>query len=246
MKPAPLLTLLLLLTPALAPRLHSAAPPSPPVDAILQAWIKGSGGQSALEKIRSRIINGTIEVAALGATGSFEERAKAPDKRVARTELTGLGTLREGFDGRIAWSSMPGMGLTDKTGTELARAKRDATFLRELRFKELYERLEAKGTDRVGDQLALILEATPKEGGLDRFFFNAKSGLLLRQESTVLTATGDVQVEVLYEDYRQVDAVMIPHRVRLTKPAEIAFTIRVSEVRQNIDIPDREFAKPAN
>ena len=224
---------------------QAAAPTSAAVDKILDAWIQGSGGRGALEKIQSRITKATIEISALGATGSYEERSKAPGKRVTRTEITGLGTLREGFDGQVAWSEMPGVGLSEKAGTELARAQRDAVFCRELHLKDLYERLEANGEAKVGDLPALVLEATPKEGGMDRYYFDAKSGLLLRLESTVASANGPVVVELLFEDHRKVDGLMLPHRVRLIRPTEIAFTLRVTDLTHNANLPDSEFTKPA-
>ncbi len=225
--------------------LQAADTPLPSVDAILQKWIDASGGRAALEKIRSRVAKGTLELVSMGVTNiSFELKSKAPNKQVSKAEVEGYGTRRDGFDGKVAWEEQPGSAATEKTGTELARAQRGALFPRELKFKETYERIRVKERSTVGKATVYVVEAAPKAGDPELFHFDVQSGLLLRQDSIAELPSGRGTLEVYFEDYRTVDGVKLAFTVRMPKPDDLNMVIRLAEVKHNVDIPDAEFAKP--
>lgn len=226
--------------------LLSALAANPTPDELIQRWIDGSGGKATLDKLKTVVIKGTIEVQAVNASGPFEAVAKSPNKRATRTELQGIGTIREGFDGRIAWTAMPGLGVSEKSGADLARSRREAVFNRELHFKEIYPSLTVIGPGTVGDRKTWILEAKPADGDPVRLHLDATTGLPLRSDETIDGMGGKTQLEVLFEDYRAVNGAQVPHRVRLVKPTEAAFTLKVSEVLQNVPVEDSRFAQPAN
>jgi hypothetical protein len=157
--------------------------------------------------------------------------------------VPGFGEAREVCNGTSAWSINP-TGTTEKTGTQLARARREAVFQRELRFKELYERLQVQGSTGINGRDAWIVVATPKGEPDERYFFDTQSGLLVRSEAQVDGPNGPVNASVDFDDYRVVDGVKLAHRVRLTQPAEMAFTMQLTEVRHNQPIPDTAFSPP--
>ncbi len=217
----------------------------PTVEQVLASNVKASGGKEALEKIHTRIAKGTMEMTGMNVTATFEFFVKAPNKRASRTEVQGFGVVREGYDGSVGWELNPASGLRVRTGAELARARRDATFNRELHMKELYDKLEVTGRATVGQAEAYVLLATPKEGQPEKYYYDAKSGLLLRQDSTLDTPNGPMDMEVYLEDYRDVDGLKQPFTVRIPKPAELNMVLKFTEIKQNVEIADSEFAKPA-
>jgi hypothetical protein len=190
-------------------------------------------------------LQGRIQVGALGAEGAFKAAAKAPNKQVSSMELAGLATLREGYDGKVAWTVLPFQGSSEKSGEELERVQRTSVFPRELKLKDVYARFEVKGATRLKDGDAWLLEAFPKRGKPDRFYFDQKSGLLLREEATVKSLMGEMTFIFDFSDYRDVDGVKVAFSIDMPQPAELGFKIRVDSVKQNVPLPDSEFSKPA-
>lgn len=216
----------------------------PTVREILDRYVAGSGGRAALEKIQTRVMKGNIEVTALGATGQFTVRNKAPNRQTTLFEFGGFGSVREGFDGTVAWSAVPLQGVTRKKGSELARAKRSTVFPRELRLEEVYERLEFKGSAPVGTNTAWVLEGVVKEGPPDRLYFDQKSGLLLREETKVESVAGELAFQIDFEDYRLVDGVKVPFLMKVPQPAQIGFRVQFEEVKHNVELADSVFGEP--
>lgn len=216
----------------------------PTASQVLDRYIEATGGRAALEKLKSRVMKGTVEVTALGASGQFEVRAMAPNRQVSKIEFGGFGILREGYDGTNAWTAVPGMGVRLKSGGELARTQRTMGFPRELRIAESYARLEVKGPAKVGAADAWLVEGSPKEGKPDRFYFDQKSGLLLREESTVESAVGEMIFQIDLDDYRVVDGVKVPFSIRIPQPAEMGFHVKIAEVKHNGEVSESEFSRP--
>jgi hypothetical protein len=225
----------------------SAAEPAakPTADQILDRYLEATGGRAALERLQTRIMKGRVEVTALGTDGAFEVRAKAPNKQVSQIAFEGFGSMREGYDGTVAWSAAPFQGVRVKEGGDLARVQRTTVFPRELKWKQVYQRLEVRGAEKVNGVDTWLVEGYPKTGKPDKLYFDQKSGLLVREESTVTSVVGELTFQVDLGDYREVDGVQVAFSIRMPKPAEVGFNIKIEEVKHNVAIPDAEFAKPA-
>jgi hypothetical protein len=221
----------------------AADPKSPTAEQILDRYIEATGGRAALERLKSRVMKGTIEMAMLGISGEFEVFEKSPNKKASKTDLKGFGVIREGYDGQVAWSSAPFQGVAVKRGAELARVQRSALFPRELKLQEAYERLEVKGATNIGATVTWVVEAVTRDG-VDTLYFDQKSGLLIREETVVKTALGEITFQNDLGDYREVDGIKVPFSIRLPKPAEVGFSVRFTHVKHNVEIPDSAFAKP--
>ncbi|HXG67075.1 MAG TPA: hypothetical protein VNO70_18370 [Blastocatellia bacterium] len=216
----------------------------PTTDQILDKFVQASGGKAAIEKITSRTQKGTFDLPAMGASGTVEIYEKAPNKTVAIIDITGFGVIREGFNGTVAWAEDPQQGLREKTGAELAAAKLDSVFHRPLKLKELFPKMTLKGKEKVGEREAYLIEATPAEGSMEKWYFDTQTGLLIRSDSERESPMGKMPVETYLEDYRDVDGVKLPHTIRQSTPA-FAVSIKISEVKQNVEIEDAKFNKPA-
>lgn len=223
-----------------------AAEANPTVDQILDRYLESLGGRAALERLKTRVIQGEVEMVSLGVRGKLEVQNKAPNLQTSKIEFDGFGTMREGYDGKVAWSAAPFQGVTEKKGGELARVQRTMWFPRELRFKESYSRMEAKGSVKVGSTETWLVEGWPAAGKPDRLFFDKKTGLLVREESTVETAMGEMTFEIELGDYRVVDGVKVPHQHRIPKPEALNLRITVAQVVHNSDLKDSAFEKPKN
>ena len=215
----------------------------PTIDQILDKYTAGAGGRAAIEKITTVDGKGTIDIPDAGVSGTVELLQKAPDKALTIVTITGVGEQREGFDGTVGWSSDPQNGLRQKSGVELAEARREATLGREIKMKTLYPTMVVKGREKVDETDAYVVEATPAEGAPVKLYFDAATGLLVRRTATRQMPTGPLEVELTFSDFRAVDGVKRPFTIRQSTSLFTA-TIHLTEVKQNVPIDDTVFKPP--
>jgi hypothetical protein len=215
----------------------------PTAQQLIARFVRAIGGRAAIEKVRSRVAIGTTDRGG-GTPLSLELSEKAPNKFLSVVEAPGQGAEREGFDGRVGWQSTPDQGVQELTGAMLVAVRRNAQFYRWLRMKELFVKLEASGTAKVGDREAYVMEATPAEGYPEKFYFDTTTGLLLKRDYKLDSPQGVISFETFYDDYRTVDGIKLPFELRSVGP-DIAVHYKFTEIRQNVELDDARFAKPA-
>src|SRR5215813_4835567 len=216
----------------------------PTVDQILDKYIQASGGRQAVEKITSRVTKGTVELSTMGLKGDIEIYAKAPNKTLTIINLSGLGEFREGYDGKIAWSQNPMMGLREKSGDELTAIAQTSDIHSQIKTRQLYSKLEFKGKEKVGNRETYVILATPADGAPVKMYFDTQTGLIARTDMTLETPEGQLQIETTVDDYREVDGIKIPFTMRQESSASSA-VIKLTEVKHNVAIDDAKFIKPS-
>ena len=200
----------------------------PTVDQILDKHVRAIGGKNAYDKLTTRIAKGTIRIQAgkEAFTGSYEDYAEAPNKRVQfiRFSLSN-GTeydTSHGFNGAIGWGSeigKNGVRFNKLSGAKLVAAMREADFYSGIKLKQLYSGLRLKGNKRIASRQFYIVEAIPEEGNPETLYFDTKTGLLARRdiEQNNMAAVQPV-AQTYYEDYKEVDGIMLPLTLRQVSP----------------------------
>jgi zinc protease len=216
----------------------------PGVDEILEKYVKALGGKEAIEKISSRSAKGTFEIEAMNLSGDMETYNKAPNKFVNLLTIPGAGGAGQGYDGAKGWESNPMTGLRDLDGEELAVMKREADLYQPLNLKKHFTKLEVKGKDTVGASETYVVIATPPQGGPEKFYFDAATGLLVRVDAERETAQGKMASEEYFEDYKDVGGVKTPHLLKVISPM-FSVKIKYTDIKTNVEIDDAKFNKPS-
>ena len=188
-------------------------------------------------------MKGTVEIAPMGIKGTLESQAVAPDKSHTKMNLAGIGESVESYDGKVSWSANPLQGNRDKTGEELLQTKLISNFHREINLEKLYPKMEVKGIEKIGEKDAYVVVGTPEGLAPETFYFDKQSGLILRTDSVFVSPEGKMPAKTFYEDFREVDGVKIPHKIRAVLPQFEIITI-VTEIKHGAPIDDAKFAKP--
>jgi outer membrane lipoprotein-sorting protein len=229
--------------PAEKPAETKAAETLPSVEEIIKKYEEALGGKAATEKVTSRIMKGTLEVTNFGATGTFEIMNKAPNKYVSTAVVDSYGTVQTGFDGSSAWSSNPQTGATKMEGESAAQMRRQADYLAEFKLREHFPKMTLKEKLKVGEKETYVVEAVPAEGGPEKFYFEIQTGLMIRRDAETQGPEGKVPTEFFLEDYREVEGVKIPFRLRQNTPM-YNIEIKFIESKQNVEIEDSRFEMP--
>lgn len=231
---------------ALPARAQTASPPAalPSVDQILDKYVSALGGRQAILKISSRVAKGTFELDQMPGPATTVIYAKAPNKIYTDTESPMLGTYKRGYDGTTGWQDTPQTGLTDVTGSSLEDMKRGADFYGDINLHDLFPKMTVKGKETVDGHNAYVIEAVPKDGRPETWYFDAETGLKIRNVMQSEGPNGTVEVDTTLGDYREVDGVKMPFKIHQSM-GMISFTIQLTDVKQNVPIDDAIFKKPA-
>ncbi|MBI3951065.1 MAG: DUF620 domain-containing protein [Acidobacteria bacterium] len=221
-----------------------AKKPDTTVEQVLEKFVAATGGRAAYEKIATMVSKGTLEIVGQGITGTIEIYAKAPNKLLLVQSITGIGEVKQGTDGQVVWSQDPFQGIRELEGVELANFKRRATFNADLKWRELYEKVELVGTEKVEDRDTYVIRLTPSVGKPITRSYDAQTFLLLREASVYEGAQGTMPGEEYPSDYRDVNGVKVAFQSRAKLPVGEVL-VKLTEVKTNVEIDDAKFAKPA-
>lgn len=212
---------------------------------ILECSIEATGGREAYAKLASTVAKGVLEFEPQHLHGAIEFYAKAPNKRLVITRLENIGEILQGFDGQVAWMSNPMEGRVVRVeGAEAERIRREADFHRPLRWRELYTKVELAGKQTVDGRATYVVRLTPRQGKPLTHYYDAESFLLVRQDLVQQTTQGELPVQALLSDYRDVDGIKVPFRIEQQMPMG-KMVIVFHEIRNNVVIEDARFAMPA-
>lgn len=224
------------------------------VDDVIEKHLAATGGRAALNKIKSRVTTGkiTLTTPAGDVDGSIEMYAKAPNKSrtVIKVDLSSfnLGQMVQDqrFDGTSGYAIDSLQGNREITGDqlEIARAGRFPSPLMD--YKSAGVKAELLGKEKLGTGEAYVIRLTPPAGPAPRIFIDAESYMIAKTIITINVPQlgSNVEQNVELSDYRDVDGVKVPFRIRSVNSLQ-AITMTFSKVEQNTDIDDKSFSKPA-
>lgn len=218
-----------------------ASAPLPTVEQVLEKYVQALGGREALAKVTTRVVRGS-RVGADGVLVPEEVYQKAPDRMSVKTSYPNV-TFTSGFDGAHAWAR-DNKGA-DQLNDQFAEAlRREAEFFSGVRLRELYPHANVVGSETLGGRETYVVSAAAADGGEEKFYFDAQTGLLVRRYLEFRTPLGRTPVQVDYGDYREVDGVKLPFQLRWSN-ARYSWGRKVDEVRQNVPVDDATFNPPA-
>ena len=232
--------------PALAqttPKQSTAKPPT--AEQVLDGYVKAIGGRKAIEQHTSLTMTGTLEVVNFGLKGTVEIISKEPSKIAVTTTIEGMGTTRQGYDGKTGWSVDPLSGLRDMDSREIALVER-SVFSSDVRWREVWKSAELIETTVLDGRNVHVVRLTPppNAGSPTTNFYDAESGLLVRTEMVIETSAATMPVTTTLSDYRKIGNVLIAMRMVQALPTATLVT-QFSDVRFDVKVDDAVFAKPA-
>jgi len=217
----------------------------PAAEVVIERFIQVTGGRPAYEKLHSQITMGSVEFLGAGIKGKFAEYRAEPARIYRSFDFPNTGRIEAGADGDVAWERSSETGPRLKTGDDKAGALRDATFNALLRWRQLYSRVECTGKDVVGGETCYRLLLTPKTGKPVTYWYDLESGLLVKVAMTSETPTlGEILTETFLGDYRNVEGILLPHRVNRKVLSQEILTL-VESIQLNAPIPEGRFDIPA-
>ena len=210
-------------------------------ESLVARYVEAIGGRAAIEQMPGRWERGRVEIPAQGMNLSYELFAAA-NRMVQVTVIPGLGTIRSGFDGEVAWSINPAVGPQVLDGTQLQQSREGADPLAALhpeRYVSAMQTLEE--TDFGGARCYRVRVTTPWGESYDEFF-NKETGLIQGGIRQQISPQGSLEITAQITEYHTAGGVLLPRVTRArVMGMELVNTVDSTEVRA---IPDSVFALP--
>lgn len=179
---------------------------------ILERFNKAVDPQGRIPSIEGIRTTVTMEMPAMGMSMTINSAARRPNQIIVDTEIPSVGAMRQGYDGTTAWAIDPMQGPRILSGLEAAALVEGSTFNSMTRSPDLFSAMDPAGTADVGGDAATCVKFTWKSGRETTDCFSNASGLMTRSVTKQVTQAGEMEVEMLLKDYRNVNGMMIPHR----------------------------------
>jgi len=224
-------------------------PTAPSVDQIFNKYIQGLGGAQRLAGLTSFVGHGTYEgFDTEGDKVPVDIYAKAPNQLTTVVHLKTGDNIRT-YDGRNFWTTSAGtflpLPVLVMSGGELEGAKLDAALSFPAQIKQtLKDWRTGFPSTTIDDNEVEIVQGTNADNTPVKFFFDKKSGLLLRQLRFTDTPIGLNPTQIDYADYRDVSGVKVPFHWTVTW-TDGRSTTELTSVQPNVAIDAAKFARPA-
>jgi hypothetical protein len=206
---------------------------------VVDQYVKAMGGGRVLAKIQTLTLEGTFTTDD-GKTGTYTLDTKLPNRYYSEL-LVGEKNLIEAYNGKSAWHQNAAGELGTLVGPEGMQLEAAAQVYnsRLLNLKKNKITLALAGHAQVRGKDVLQLEVTTATGVKRQVFFDAQTHLIVKEAATI----GGIEEEILYDDYRLVDGVKLPHKIELHRGND-KYDVIVTRAVINGTIGERVFDFP--
>ena len=194
-----------------------AAPVSaqlPSAREIHAKYVKALGGEEVLKKHSQMHLTGNFEVPAAGMNGTIEIWSLAPDKLLTTQEIPGIGQLKSGYDGKVAWQIHPMMGAMVLTGKQLEQVKQQADFLAVLTPDKYFQSMETVEKTNFDGKEAYKIKIVTKAGEEYFEYYDVNSGVNLGTVRKLESPQGSIESTSYMSDHKLIDGHLVPMKMR--------------------------------
>jgi hypothetical protein len=229
--------------PASAAAQGKTASRLPAPEKVVASYLKALGGRKRVAAAREAVYEWDVSRND-SAAGRARLRLKSPSS-FRLDLLLAEGESGEAANATTAWARAAAGRLRTLTDAESLAARLQA-LLEASRFADFRKQkvlARTVGTETAGGEAAYVVEFSNKAGARLRYWFGARSGLMLRMSDE---ARG---LSVAFADWRAVAGSPLaaePHRLEITRGAEAPLVLALRNVRYDLALADSAFEPPGD
>jgi hypothetical protein len=215
----------------------------PSLKEILDHAQKAGGSEEAWKSVNTRLMKGVYQSEDSSDFVGMEIYQKSPDKTLFKMKMPHDIVMRDVCDGKSAWIEDTRGGYHEYSGAALESRIRRSQFSEEANMILIAATGKVLGVEKVGTRSAYVVEYSPQKDETSKLYFDTESGLEIRSEETFQSPEGLYVVKLDMDDYREVDGIKFPFRMKRTEKGAV-INIRLTAVKNNYPIEDELFVKP--
>lgn len=174
---------------------------------IIKKYLDAIGGEATLQTINTINIDFDASVQGMSLTGNVKKMN--PDKELTTVSLNGNTVVKNVFDGTKGYIEMQGQ-KKDMEAREISNKKEMGGIFRQLKYSQPDYKLSVDGIEKINGEDAYKLIVTSASGKKNTEYYDVKSGLLKKVESTEITAAGETPTVLEYKDYKKFGSILFP------------------------------------
>lgn len=188
--------------------------PDPPgYDAkAMDVWAKmvdAMGGEAAIRRHTYRTIRGKRNMGGM-IDATYEEIAAAPNKRIDRMEMGGMGKQESGYNGTVGWTMSMHDGIKEMNEEELADFAAQADFYAQLNPKEHHRSIVYVGQRKYNDKMCHEVRMTRESGEVETHFLETATYLPIGWIGNVQSNMGPIELTQVVDAFKTFDGEVIP------------------------------------
>ena len=220
----------------------AAAARSP--QAILADAVKATGGEAAWNAHKTARYHVETVFQGMGLSGSGERFVTRTGKAFTTVEMAGLGNVREGTNGSVAWTQEPLHGLRILEGVEAEQSRIGAAWNADMQAAELFTKLESANEPGADGTMLECVTATPRVGAPIRNCYDARTHLQVTQSGVRVGPEGSIPFRATVSDWRDIGGIKMPFQSN-TQLGPITLVDRIKSVTFDETIDEKMFDPPA-
>jgi photosynthetic reaction center cytochrome c subunit len=207
---------------------------------IIAKYQQAIGGKDAFDKITSLKLEGTVS-SGEGREFQVTIYKKAPNFYLSSSQ-SHFGTFEEGYNGKTGWEKNP-RGVREINQPDIQDLKLEADFYSPLDFLKNYSALKFSDVQVINNDTVYVVEGTSSSIRRYKFYFSTRTGILLREIQYDKTLLGDLQTEMDYRHYKNVNGILFPDEIHVAN-YERNEDIKYSNISANVPVEDSMFEMP--
>ena len=218
------------------PEFSKPIPEGVTASSVMASYIEAIGGNAAVESVQTMLFNAEVTIEGAPFKPTAVIKSMAPNKSSMEMSIAGMGTImKQKFDGTTGYAEQQGM-KQPMSEEDVAEQASQKGLFPEAHYTadeiELMSLSDLEGTDVYKIKVKGVSESFR--------YYDANSGLLLREEATEEAQGQSVTTITVHSDYRAVDGVMIPFGRKITAGPQV-FGFNASEVMVNSGVTEADF-----
>ena len=218
------------------PEFSKPIPEGVTASSVMASYVEAIGGNVAVESVQTMLFNAEVTIEGAPFKPTAVIKAMAPNKSSMEMSIAGMGTImKQKFDGTTGYAEQQGM-KQPMSEEDVAEQASQKGLFPEAHYTadeiELMSLSDLDGTDVYKIKVKGVSESFR--------YYDANSGLLLREEATEEAQGQSVTTITVHSDYRAVDGVMIPFGRKITAGPQV-FGFNASEVVVNSGVTEADF-----
>ncbi|MCK5401948.1 MAG: insulinase family protein [Flavobacteriaceae bacterium] len=224
--------------PVEKPEFIKPIPDDVTAQSVIDNYLTAIGGKDNAMTVKTVHSSADVTIEGAPFAPKAEIKQMAPNKESMEMSVEGMGVLmKQKFNGETGFIEQQGRKMPME-GNMLDIQKSKITLFPELYYNDTYKlSLESLTTIDGNDVYKVKVE---KDGKVSFKYYNAETGLLTREESTVTVGGNEITSVVDYSKYSPVKGVQFPyHQIIRSGPQTLIF--KINNVLVNEGVSDEDF-----
>ncbi|HJU72950.1 MAG TPA: hypothetical protein VJ717_04325 [Gemmatimonadaceae bacterium] len=177
---------------------------------LIAKYVEAVGGVEAFKKYKSVRVKAALDIPAQGMSGTLTILSRLPNETMMKIEIPGIGEMKQGSNGEVAWFSNPMQGSRVITGKEAEAMTEGPDPLNYLRLSSNIASSETVEKATFDGKECYKVKHTYKSGRTSFDCFSPTDGLIIATVAKQSTPMGDVEQTTILSAYKDFNGMKRP------------------------------------